>query len=46
MTQPTGGRRVVTNMSLSLDGHCARPGDPMDMGWVMPYAVTASPATT
>ena len=25
MTQQTGGRRVVTNMSLSLDGHYAGP---------------------
>ncbi|WP_026531616.1 dihydrofolate reductase family protein [Arthrobacter sp. H41] len=40
MTAQTGGRRVVTNMSLSLDGHYAAPDDPLDMGWVMPYAVT------
>lgn len=40
MTEPTGGRRVVTNMNLSLDGHYAAPDDPIDMGWVMPYAVT------
>jgi dihydrofolate reductase len=40
MTGRTGGRRVVTNMSLSLDGRYARPDDPLDMGWVMPYAVT------
>jgi dihydrofolate reductase len=33
------GRKVVTNMSLSLDGHYAA-ADPLDMGWVMPYAVT------
>ena len=39
MTQQTGGRRVVTNMALSLDGHYAAT-DPMDMGWVMPYAIT------
>lgn len=36
----TAGRRVVTNMSLSLDGHYAAPDDPIDMSWVMPYAVT------
>ena len=35
----TGGRRVVTNMSISLDGRYAST-DPLDMGWVMPYAVT------
>lgn len=39
MTEQTGGRRVVTNMSISLDGRYAAP-DPLDMGWVMPYAVT------
>jgi dihydrofolate reductase len=38
-TARTGLRRVVTNMSLSLDGHYAVP-DPLDMGWVLPYAVT------
>lgn len=32
-------RRVVTNMSLGLDGRYAKD-DPFDMGWVMPYAVT------
>lgn len=40
MTEQTGGRRVVTNMSLSLDGRYAAPEDPIDMSWVMPYAVT------
>jgi dihydrofolate reductase len=39
MTDQAGARRVVTNMSLSLDGHCAG-ADPVDMSWVMPYAVT------
>ncbi|WTW96284.1 dihydrofolate reductase family protein [Streptomycetaceae bacterium NBC_01309] len=39
MTQQPAGRRVVTNMSLSIDGHYAG-ADPLDMGWVMPYAVT------
>lgn len=32
-------RRVVTNMSLSLDGRYAKPSDPR-MSWVMPYAVS------
>jgi dihydrofolate reductase len=27
-------------MSLSLDGHYAKPDNPQDMSWVMPYAVT------
>ncbi|MEU6394357.1 dihydrofolate reductase family protein [Streptomyces sp. NPDC046939] len=40
MTQPTGGRRVVVNIALSLDGRYAKPDDPLDMSWVMPYAVT------
>jgi dihydrofolate reductase len=40
MTETSGDRRVVTNMSLSLDGRYAGPDDPNDMSWVMPYAVT------
>ncbi|MFH8487457.1 dihydrofolate reductase family protein [Streptomyces longisporoflavus] len=32
------GRRVVTNISLSLDGRYAAPDNPQDMSWVMPYA--------
>jgi dihydrofolate reductase len=39
MTEQTGGRKVVTNISLSLDGHYAAI-DPLDMSWVMPYAIT------
>ncbi|MFC4997860.1 dihydrofolate reductase family protein [Dactylosporangium cerinum] len=39
MTEQTG-RRVVTNMSLSLDGRYAAPENPVDMRWVMPYAIT------
>jgi dihydrofolate reductase len=33
-------RRIVVNMNLSLDGRYAGPGGPLDLGWVMPYAVT------
>ncbi|MEU9505967.1 dihydrofolate reductase family protein [Micromonospora sp. NPDC048170] len=40
MTKQSASRRVVTNLSLSLDGHYAAPDAPLDMGWVMPYAVT------
>ena len=40
VTQQTGGRRVVTNIALSLDGRYAAPDNPIDMSWVMPYAVT------
>jgi dihydrofolate reductase len=39
MTEHTGGRRVVTNMGLSIDGRYAKP-DPQDMTWVLPYAAT------
>jgi dihydrofolate reductase len=39
MNQQTGGR-IVTNMALSLDGHYAAPDNPLDMSWVMPYAVS------
>ncbi|MFI5676970.1 dihydrofolate reductase family protein [Streptomyces cellulosae] len=40
MTEQIAGRRVVTNLALSLDGHYAAPDNPVDMSWVMPYAVT------
>jgi dihydrofolate reductase len=40
MTEQTDGRRVVANMSLSLDGHYAAPDNPQDMSWVLPYAVS------
>ncbi len=40
VTEHPGGRRIVTNISLSLDGRCAAPGDSQDMSWVMPYAHT------
>jgi dihydrofolate reductase len=33
-------RRVVTNMSLSLDGCYARADNPADMSWVIPYAIS------
>jgi len=39
-TERTGGRRVVTNLALSLDGRYAKPDNHLDMSWVMPYAVT------
>ncbi|MEU3660398.1 dihydrofolate reductase family protein [Streptomyces sp. NPDC032940] len=39
MSQQTGGR-IVTNIALSLDGHYAAPDNPLDMSWVMPYAVS------
>ncbi|CAL9351505.1 hypothetical protein SUDANB121_00486 [Nocardiopsis dassonvillei] len=39
MTEHTG-RRVVANISLSLDGRYCGPGGPQDHMWVVPYAVT------
>ena len=38
MTEPN--RRVVANLALSLDGRYASPTNPVDMSWVVPYAVT------
>lgn len=40
MAEQTGGRRVVANLNLSLDGRYARKDAPEDMGWVKPFAVT------
>jgi dihydrofolate reductase len=40
VTEQTGGRRVVANIALSLDGHYAAPDNPIDMSWVVPYAIT------
>ncbi|MGW0410194.1 dihydrofolate reductase family protein [Streptomyces collinus] len=40
MTAQSTGRRVVTNLALSLDGRYAKPDNPQDMSWVMPYAVS------
>lgn len=33
-------RRVVANISLSLDGRVNGPGGDYDMGWVVPHAVS------
>jgi dihydrofolate reductase len=30
----------VANLALSLDGHYAAPDNPVDMSWVVPYALT------
>ncbi|MEU5090103.1 dihydrofolate reductase family protein [Streptomyces sp. NPDC021356] len=40
MTEQVAGRRVVTNLALSLDGRYAAPDNPLGMSWVMPYAVS------
>lgn len=34
------GRRVVVNISLSIDGFYHGPAGPQDMGFVMPHAIT------
>ncbi|MBT2483739.1 MULTISPECIES: dihydrofolate reductase family protein [unclassified Microbacterium] len=36
----TNERRVVANIALSLDGFYQGPGDPADMSWLMPYALS------
>ena len=36
----TSGRRIVGNISLSLDGRVTGPGGDHDMGWVARHAVT------
>ncbi|WP_026874150.1 dihydrofolate reductase family protein [Jiangella gansuensis] len=36
----TPGRRVVANISLSLDGRVSGPGGDYDMSWIAPHAVT------
>ncbi|GLY89789.1 dihydrofolate reductase family protein [Actinoallomurus iriomotensis] len=39
MTAPS--RRVVANISLSLDGRVTGPGGEYDMGWIAPHALSA-----
>lgn len=34
------GRRVVANISLSLDGRVNGPGGDFDMGWIVPHALS------
>lgn len=33
-------RRVVANIAISMDGYYQGPGEPADMGWLMPYAIS------
>ena len=54
--EPGKTRRVVANISLSLDGRVSGPGGDYDMSWIVPHAITnggrdhmiavTSPATT
>lgn len=34
------GRRVIANISLSLDGRVTGPGGEYDMSWIVPHALT------
>ena len=35
-------RKVIANISLSLDGRTNGPGGEYDMGWIVPHAITNS----
>jgi dihydrofolate reductase len=41
--QAAQGRRVVGNITLSLDGRVNGRGGDYDMGWIVPHAVTDAP---
>lgn len=36
----TNPRKVIGNISLSLDGRMSGPGGEYDMGWIIPHAIT------
>src|SRR5579875_2341005 len=36
------GRKVIANITLSLDGRTSGPGGDYDMGWIAQHAVTAA----
>ena len=40
MTDASKTRRVVANISLSLDGRVNGPGGDYDMSWIVPHAIT------
>jgi dihydrofolate reductase len=40
MSHQHSTRRVVANISMSLDGRVNGPGGEFDMGWVVPHAVS------
>ena len=40
LTEPGKTRRVVANISLSLDGRVNGPGGDYDMSWIVPHATT------
>jgi dihydrofolate reductase len=37
---PHSTRKVVANITLSLDGRTTGPAGPYDMGWIVPHAIT------
>jgi dihydrofolate reductase len=40
MTTKVSNRKVVANITLSLDGRVAGRGGDYDMGWIVPHAIT------
>lgn len=40
MTQTNKPRKVIGNVSLSLDGRTSGPGGEYDMSWIVPHAIT------
>lgn len=40
MSSPHRPRRVVANLTLSLDGRINGPGGEFDMGWIVPHALS------
>ena len=42
MTTKVSNRKVVGNITLSLDGRVTGPGGDYDMGWIVPHAITDS----
>lgn len=40
MSESTSTRKVVANITLSLDGRTNGPGGDFDMGWIAPHALT------
>src|ERR1700736_5707794 len=42
MTAKVSNRKVVANITLSLDGRVTGPGGDYDMSWIVPHAITDS----
>src|SRR5215510_14294450 len=39
-SKTAGTRKVIANISLSLDGRVTGPGGEYDMSWIVPHAIT------